>query len=161
MTLTGYGVFRIAMGTPSPLVVVTSNSMYPTFERGHLLVLQMQAPEDIHVGEIIVYNATWHYPAPVVHRVIARENISGVFYYTTQGDNNNDPDPFPVPYDRVIGVVIASIPWVGNITLFLQQPGVLPVIIVILIILMIIPEFLPKKDEEEVTEQDNNDAPNA
>ena len=149
VTLTGYGVFTLAMGTSSPLVVVTSDSMLPTFERGHLLVLQSRAPEDINVGDVVVYNATWYDLAPVVHRVIARENISGEYLYTVKGDHNDDPDPFPITYDQIIGVVVYAIPWIGNITLFLQQPGVLPIIIVFLIILMIVPEFLPKKDEKE------------
>jgi signal peptidase len=165
MTLTGYGVFRFAMGTPSPLVVVTSNSMYPELERGYLLVLQSQAPEDIHVGEIIVYNADWHASAPVVHRVIQRDYIDGEYRYYTQGDNNDNPDPYYRTYDDIVGVVIADIPWIGNITLFLQQPGVLPVVIVLLIVLMIIPEFLPKKEDEEAkastSEPDETDAPNA
>jgi signal peptidase len=151
VTLTGYGVFRIAMGTPTPLVVVTSESMSPTLERGYLLVLQKQAPEDINVGKIIVYNADWHTSAPVVHRVIQREYIDGEYRYYTQGDNNDNPDPYYRVYEDIVGVVIASVPWVGNITLFLQQPGVLPVIIVLLIILMIVPEFLPKKNDDEAS----------
>ena len=163
VTLTGYGVFRIAMGTPTPLVVVTSESMSPTLERGYLLVLQKQAPEDIIVGKIIVYNADWHTSAPVVHRVIQREYIDGEYRYYTQGDNNDNPDPYYRVYEDIVGVVIASVPWVGNITLFLQQPGVLPVIIVLLILLMIIPEFLPKDEKErtpEPTEEESNEAPN-
>ncbi|MHA1964565.1 MAG: signal peptidase I [Candidatus Thorarchaeota archaeon] len=149
VTLGGYGIFTVAMGTSSPLVVVTSDSMSPTLERGHLLVLQKQAPEDIHVGDIIVYNADWHTQAPVVHRVIQRDYVDGEYRYYTQGDNNHQPDPFYRIYDDIVGVVVFSIPIVGNITLFLQQPGVLPVVIVLLIILIMIPEFLPKKDRKE------------
>jgi signal peptidase len=164
ITLTGYGVFTVAMGTSSPLVVVTSDSMLPTLERGHLLVLQRQAPEDIQVGNIIVYNADWHTQAPVVHRIIQIENVTGEIRYYTQGDNNSQPDPFYRTYEDIVGVVVFSIPFIGNITLFLQQPGVLPIVLVCLIILMIIPEFLPKKDEEkkveEETAESQDDAPN-
>ncbi|MGD9396680.1 MAG: signal peptidase I, partial [Candidatus Thorarchaeota archaeon] len=63
-TLGGYGIFMVAMGTSSPLVVVTSGSMEPTFERGHLLVLQSRAPQDIKVGDVVVYTAVWHSQAP-------------------------------------------------------------------------------------------------
>ena len=157
VTLGGYGLFTIAMGTPSPLVVVTSESMSPILHRGYLLVLQKQAPEDINVGEIIVYNANWHPSAPVVHRVIQREYVDGEYRYFTQGDNNDSPDPYYRVYADIVGVVIVSIPWIGNITLFLQQPGVLPAIIVILIIIMIIPEFLPKKADNEVSETSSDE----
>jgi signal peptidase len=165
VTLAGYGVFTLAMGTSSPLVVVTSDSMLPTLERGYLLVLQRQAPEDVQVGDIIVYNADWHTQAPVVHRVIQREYVDGEYRYYTQGDNNNDPDPYYRIYEDIVGVVVFSIPWVGNITLFLQTPGVLPVVIVLLLIIMIVPEFLPKKDEqkdsEKGTSEPDNDVLNA
>ena len=159
----GYGIFMVGMGTSSPLVVVTSDSMSPTLERGYLLVLEHQAAEDILVGEIIVYNADWHSQAPVVHRVIQREFVNDEYRYYTQGDNNNQPDPFYRTYDDIVGVVIASVPFIGNITLFLQQPGVLPGVIVILIILMIVPEFFPNKDDDEADDtktESDTDAPN-
>jgi signal peptidase len=145
----GYGIFTIVMGTPTPLVVVTSGSMSPTLERGYLLVLQKQAPEDINVGDIVVYNATWHLEAPIVHRVIEREFIDGEYRYYTKGDFNTYTDDGYRTYDDIIGVVIFAIPWIGNITLFLQQPGVLPVILVLLVILIFLPDFLPKKDNKE------------
>ncbi|MFX1605084.1 MAG: signal peptidase I [Promethearchaeota archaeon] len=148
-TFGGYGVFMIAMGTPSPLVVVTSESMVPTFEIGHLLVLQAQAPEDIIVGDIVVYKATWHTQAPVVHRVIQVEYVDGEYRYYTQGDANSIPDQGYRTYDDIIGVVVFAIPWIGNITLFLQTPGVLPIILVLLIILIMLPEVYRKEDDDE------------
>ena len=145
----GYGIFTIAMGTPTPLVVVTSGSMSPTLERGYLLVLQKHAPDRILVGDIVVYNADWHTEAPVVHRVIQREFVDGEYRYYTQGDANGEPDIGYRTYDDIVGVVVLAIPWVGNITLFLQQPGVLPVILVVLVILIFLPDFLPKKEIKE------------
>jgi signal peptidase len=123
--------------------------MEDTLSRGHLLILQSQAPEDINVGEIIVYNADWHTQAPVVHRVIQRDYVDEEYRYYTQGDNNNQPDPSYRTYNEIVGVVIAAIPWIGNVTLFLQTPGVLPVVLVLLLILILVPEFLPKKDDED------------
>jgi signal peptidase len=148
-TLGGYGIFMVAMGTSSPLVVVTSGSMEPTFERGHLLVLQSRAPQDIKVGDVVVYTAVWHSQAPVVHRVIQIENVSGEYRYYTQGDANDTPDQSYRTYDDIVGVVVAAIPWVGNITLFLQTPGVFPIILLLLLILIILPEFLTGNDDEE------------
>jgi signal peptidase len=149
-TLGGYGIFMIGMGTNSPLVVVTSSSMSPTFERGHLLILQSRAPDSIHVGDVVVYNGAWHASAPVVHRVIQIEYVDGEYRYYTQGDANDTPDPGYRLYDDIVGVVVGAVPWIGNITLFLQTPGVLPVVLLLLIVLMILPEFFPKKDEEDI-----------
>ena len=156
-TLGGYGIFMVAMGTSSPLVVVTSGSMEPTFERGYLLVLQSKAPQDINVGDVIVYNADWHTGAPVVHRVIQIENVSGEYRYYTQGDANDTPDRDYRTYDDIVGVVVLDIPWIGNITLFLQTPGVLPVVLLILLILIFLPEFFTGKDDEEV--ESNTETP--
>jgi signal peptidase len=149
ITLGGYGIFTVVMGTPTPLVVVTSDSMSDTLERGHLLVLQSRAADDIHVGNIIVYNADWHTDAPVVHRVIQIDYVDDEYRYYTQGDNNPQPDPYYRLYEDIVGVVVFAIPWIGNITLFLQQPGVLPVVALVLIILIIAPEFLSKEENEE------------
>ncbi|MGY5863472.1 MAG: signal peptidase I [Candidatus Thorarchaeota archaeon] len=165
VTLGAFGLFTIGMGTSTPLVVVTSESMSPTLERGHLLVLQKQAPVDIEVDDIIVFNALWHLEAPVVHRVTEREYIDGEYRYTTQGDNNAVPDhPYTV-YEDIIGVVVSAIPYIGYITLTLQEPGVLPLVILVLIVIIILPEFIPKKDaESSKTENEetpvDNDAPN-
>ncbi|MFW9794429.1 MAG: signal peptidase I, partial [Candidatus Thorarchaeota archaeon] len=109
-TLGGYGLFMIGMGTPTPLVVVTSESMSPTLERGHLLILQKQAPEDVEVDDIIVFHASWHTEAPVVHRVIEIDYVGGEYHYWTQGDNNNHRDPTYTLYEDIVGVVVSAIP---------------------------------------------------
>ncbi len=153
-TLGAYGLFTIGMGTSTPLVVVTSGSMSPTLERGHLLVLQRQSPENVEVGDVIVFQASWHTEAPVVHRVIQRDNIAGEYRYYTQGDNNFHPDPAYTVYDNIMGVVISAIPNIGYITLVLQEPGVLPLVILVLIVIIIIPEFLPKKESGDDKSED-------
>jgi signal peptidase len=149
-TLGGFVLFSIGMGTSTPLVVVTSESMYPTLERGHLLVLQRQAPEDIVVDDIIVFNATWHTDAPVVHRVVQVDIIEGEYWYWTKGDNNQHIDYVPTSYDRIVGVVVSVIPFIGHITLALQEPGVLPLVIVVLIVIIILPELVPRNESEDL-----------
>ena len=153
-TLGAFGLFTIGMGTSTPLVVVTSSSMSPTLERGHLLVLQRQAPEDVEVDDIIVFNAIWHTEAPVVHRVIERVYVNEEYRYTTQGDNNPNPDHPYVLYEDIVGVVVSAVPFIGNITLILQEPGVLPLVILVLIVIIIVPEFLPKKESRDNERKD-------
>jgi signal peptidase len=165
-TLGAFGLFTIGMGTSTPLVVVTSSSMSPTLERGHLLVLQRQSPEDVEVDDIIVFHASWHPGAPVVHRVIEREYVDGEYRYTTQGDNNVHIDDGYRVYEDIVGVVVSAVPFIGNITLIMQEPGVLPLVILVLIVIMILPEFIPKKESEEnkkkdIDTSDNNEALNA
>ena len=148
-TLGAFGLFTIGMGTSSPLVVVTSESMSPTLERGHLLVLQRQAPEDVEIDDIIVFHASWHTEAPVVHRVIRIEYVTEEYRYFTQGDNNFHEDPTYTVYEDIVGVVVSAIPNIGYVTLILQEPGVLPLVIIVLLVIIILPEFIPKKDSGE------------
>ena len=83
------------------LNVVVSVSMEPVFYRGDIVVVEKTDcfginefnPNDVKVGDIVVYDATW-YNSPVVHRVINITNINGTTYYEIKGDNNKLPDPY-------------------------------------------------------------------
>jgi signal peptidase len=151
-TLGGYGLFTLSMGTSSPLVVVTSESMEPTLYRGDLLILQARAPEDIHLNDIVVYqenDGSWH-DGPIVHRVVEIVEVEGEYFYYTKGDNNAMPDPNERTYDEIVGVVVATIPWLGNISLFLRTTTGFVTMIVIFAIILIVPELIGSDDEDEV-----------
>ncbi len=160
ITLGGFGIFITAMGTSSPLVVVTSGSMSPTLERGHLLILQNRAPENILVGDIIVFEATWN-DDPVVHRVVRIETVGEEIHWFTQGDNrdtNPSEDPGYRVYEDIIGVVVFAIPYLGYVTLFLHEPAGLATVVILLLVIIIVPEILPKKEEEELEEEPLQDS---
>jgi signal peptidase len=148
ITLGSYGGFMIAMGTTSPLVVVTSESMIPTLQVGDLLVLQGRAQEHIHVGDIIVYQDSWYTDAPIVHRVVDIEIIEGVYHYITRGDANTHNDPGDRTIDEVIGVVVFRIPYLGNVSMFLRTPAGLAVIVIIFAVIIILPELVGKFELE-------------
>ncbi len=142
-TLSGYGLFMLAMGTNSPLVVVTSESMVPTLQVGDLLVLQHRAKEDIMLNDIIVFTASWYTKAPIVHRVIQIEIVNGEYRYYTKGDNNNYVDLEYRTYEDIIGVVVFRIPLVGHVSMFLQTLYGRAIVILIIIGLVL----LPSKEE--------------
>ncbi|MGY5858031.1 MAG: signal peptidase I [Candidatus Thorarchaeota archaeon] len=165
VTLGGYGAFTVAMGTSNPLVVVESESMLPTLEVGHLLVLQARGPEQIQVGDIIVFNTTYH-NKPIVHRVIEIENVTIItdnvttseLHYITRGDNNIDTDPMYRRHKDIIGVVVFAIPYIGHITLFLHQPYGFAIVLILFIALLILPEiFMKDKDEENKEEPEDSE----
>ena len=152
-TLGAYGAFTIAMGTSTPLVVVESKSMIPTLDVGYLLVLQSRAPDKIYLNNIIVFNADYH-DKPIVHRVKEIQIVDGEYRYFTQGDNNTLRDPGYRVYADIVGVVIAAIPYVGYVTLFLHQPYGLPIVLVVFIALIFLPEFFFKDEEKSEGEND-------
>jgi signal peptidase len=154
-TLGGYGAFTLAMGTSNPLVVVESYSMIPTLTKGDLLVLQSRAPDQIYVGDIIVFIAAYH-NKPIVHRVTAIEIIGDEYQYYTKGDNNTLPDPGHRDYEDIIGVVVFTIPLIGHVTLFLHEPYGLAIVLVLFFALLILPEFFMKDEDKEDTEESAN-----
>ncbi len=149
MTLGGYGLFTVSMGTSNPLVVVESESMLPTLEVGHLLVLQARAPEQIQVGDIIVFNAGYH-TKPIVHRIVEIQNVTGELHYYTLGDNNDLRDPGYRLHEDIIGVVVLAVPYVGHVTLFLHEPYGFAIVAVLFLALLILPEFFMKDEEDDV-----------
>ncbi len=104
--------------------VVVSGSMEPVFYRGDIVIVDKN-PEDIHTGDIIIYQASW-FPQPVIHRVIRVEKSNGTEYFITKGDNNPAPDPAVVYPQQVVAKVVTLdekpvvIPKIGYITLWIR-----------------------------------------
>ncbi|MHA1917007.1 MAG: signal peptidase I [Candidatus Ranarchaeia archaeon] len=147
-----------ALRSEFPIVVVTSESMVPTINVGDLALIAGVLPEDIQNGSIIVFQATWRGDSapPVIHRVInITEDGDGKLWFTTKGDNsatNPFPDPEECPEDRVYGVSVFIIPFLGHITLWLQTGFNYYIVIflfAVYIIMMFISEFRNKENEEE------------
>lgn len=127
-------IIIIAVLLAAHLNVVVSGSMEPAFYRGDIVVtegtniygIQEFNPEsDVHVGDVVVYNATW-YSEPVIHRVISEENVNGSKYFKIKGDNNNQADPYLVSPSQIrakvvnIGDNLFIIPKIGYVTLFFR-----------------------------------------
>ncbi len=159
-TFGGYGILCLAMGTPTPLVVVISESMEPNLYVGDLLILQVKAPEDIQVDDIIVFqDKTWEKDTRIVHRVVDIQEIDGILYYYTEGDNNDMQDPGERTYDEIIGVVVGRIPLIGNVSIFVREflEKYWLLVIVILVFVLIIPEIVKLKEDVEETDNPSTD----
>jgi signal peptidase I len=129
------GGLMILLLTDSPLRSVYSNSMnhygdnmtwrlyfekegIPTsnfplqegFARGDLLLIRGVEPEEIKVGDVIVYRS---YDRMIVHRVVQVISDGKNFFFVTKGDANKSPDFPPVRSDRVVGKVLVVIPKLG------------------------------------------------
>jgi signal peptidase len=145
-TLGGYGFFMLAMGTTSPLVVVTSQSMLPTLHVGDLAVIQARAPDRIGLGDIVVYeDTTYMVGTAIIHRVTNIQVVNGTYYYTTKGDNNTSADPGTRTYSEIVGVVVLVIPELGNVSLFLRTPEGLLLIVAVFLAILLVPEAACKK----------------
>ena len=91
--------------------VVISASMEPAVSKGSLVLTLPSGKYE--VGDIVAFE---HIRESVVtHRIIAAKNLAQGYLYSTKGDANNYEDAAPVSDKKVIGKVIASIPFAGNI----------------------------------------------
>lgn len=176
-TFGGYYIFKAAMGSEIPIVVVTSNSMEDTISKGDMLFVKYVPPEDIKNGtaedkdgDIIIYETqgvwTSEPPAdaPVVHRVIDKFQESGVWYFHTQGDNretNPYPDPpsspgaVDIPGDKIYGVVVGIVPYVGWIKIWLTKWNLaipLMAILGLLLVISIAYDLTHPEDEQDAEE---------
>jgi signal peptidase I len=134
----------------------------PTMHKGDIIIIQGVDPKTLNAdypnSDIIVFHRPDNPSELVVHRIISEEVREGKIYFLTKGDGNNPPDTWPNPpayhdpwgevsQDLVVGKVIMRIPWIGWITIGMQELGVsgtatVVPLIVILIILAIIVEFV-------------------
>ena len=111
----------------SPIVVVLSGSMEPSYYRGDILFLT-NYDEPFQVGDIVVYQMS--HEIPIVHRLITiqEKEIDGENYILTKGDNNNvddrglyDDGAFYINKRHILGKVRASAPYVGGLTILLND----------------------------------------
>jgi signal peptidase len=128
---------RIALRTTTPWIAVASGSMSPALNVGDLVIIQGVPPNQIKVGDIIVFDSPPS-PYPTIHRVIRVQNQSqNKTSFVTKGDVNVDEDA-PVAEDLVHGRVIYRIPILGYLAL---DPSIsIILILVIVVVILIWPE---------------------
>jgi len=90
---------KIALHTDSPLVIVISGSMEPTFYRGDVVLLKGASPSEIKVGDVVVYKRPYT-KYPIIHRVRGIIEYSGKRCFVIQGDNNWIHDFYPLDIEE-------------------------------------------------------------
>jgi signal peptidase len=101
----------LALSTDMPVVAVESNSMEPTFQRGDILILQGISPDQLEIGDIIVFSSPGQ-EIPVVHRIV-EINPDGTFQ--TKGDANARQLSFEKKIEsyQIHGKQVLIIPFLG------------------------------------------------
>lgn len=100
--------------------VVLSGSMEPTIHVGSVVVVKRINPEDVKVGDIIAFKTA---ESKTIHRVIEKIVEGNSFYFRTKGDANEDPDPWIVKPEDIIGVLHIQIPYYGYLIWFAKTPA--------------------------------------
>ena len=139
MTLALVGVRLVGL---QPYVVL-SGSMEPTYPVGSLIYVQKVDPHTLQVGDPITYMVSDN--TVVTHRIIQvleDETDPGTVRFFTQGDANDIPDAVSVHYRNVLGKPVFSLPYLGYVSNYIQNPpGTYVAICAALVLLMMV--FLP------------------
>jgi signal peptidase I len=108
------------LNNENPTLTVISYSMYPSLNRGDLILVRGTTLEEIEVGTVVVFR---HEKGLAVHRVVEIKGNKIV----TKGDANPEEDD-PITYDDIVGRVpaigdsLVRIPLVGRISLLAGPP---------------------------------------
>ena len=130
---------------------VISGSMEPTYSVGDLLYVKRVDADSIRAGDPITFILNENLVV-ATHRVVQVDAENQRFY--TKGDANEIADSEPVHFNNVIGVPQFSIPKLGYVSNFVQNPPGMYITLAVgagLILLVFLPDILKrqKKEEEE------------
>ena len=99
-------------------LIVGSGSMQPTLNVGDMVIITKASINDVAEGDIIAYVSE---QGIVVHRVYKIVKHENKYLVITKGDANNEPDSTPVDERLIIGKVVATIPKVGLLQLYMRE----------------------------------------
>lgn len=125
---------------------VISGSMEPTYHVGDLLYVKKTDVNTIRVGDPITFILNEDLVV-ATHRVVRVDAENHCFY--TKGDANEVEDGSPVHFNNVIGVPRFSIPKLGYVSDYIQNPPGTYVAIGLCAVLLVL-AFLPggKRDDD-------------
>ena len=106
------------------------------FNKGDIMVLKGKKPENIEIGDVIVFWSAKK--VPIIHRVVKKWQDNGMYFLQTKGDHNQDSiktptlDETKVSEDYIVGNAILRIPLLGYIKIWfvelVYEPVMKPII---------------------------------
>lgn len=124
---------------------VISPSMTPVYDVGDLIYVKEVDPYTIQPGDVITFIVNEDLVIGT-HRVVRVDTEKKCFY--TKGDANEIEDAEPVHFNNVIGVPQFSIPKLGYVSDFVQNPPGMYITVavgIVLIFLVFLPDLIGKK----------------
>ena len=136
--------------------VVLSGSMEPTYHVGSLIYVKDVNYKELKAGDPITYMLNEN--TVVTHRIIevmVDENDPDTIRYFTKGDANDMPDGSSVHYKNIIGKPVFTIPYLGYISNYIQNPpGTYVALAAGAILVMLV--FLPDLFEDDKKKEEDN-----
>lgn len=132
---------------------VLSGSMEPAYHTGALIYVKETDPYELKEEDVITFMVDED--TIVTHRiteVVPDENDSTVVRFRTKGDANDVEDGALVHYKNVIGTPIFTIPYMGYVANYIQNPPGTYIAIsagAILLLLVFLPDLFDDEKKEK------------
>ncbi len=136
---------------------VLSGSMEPEYHVGALIYVKEVDPFELKVGDDITFMLDEDTVA--THRIVGivpDEEDKSVIRFTTQGIANDAPDAAPVHYKNVVGSPVFTIPYLGYVANFIQNPPGTYIAIsagAFLLVLVFLPDLFRSDDDKKPKEK--------
>ena len=125
--------------------VIISGSMEPEIQIGDVVIAKKIKDEELKVGDIICFRQGH---SVITHRISKVIETSTGTEYKTKGDNNNAEDSGTITEAVIEGKVIKIVPYIGNISLLLQQRSIIVLIIGVFYIYLLFNNKIKNRKDE-------------
>ena len=136
---------------------VLSGSMEPTYHVGSLIYVKKIDPQDVKVGDPITFVLNENLVV-ATHRVVGIDiDDEGIIRYHTKGDANESEDGGTVHQGNLLGKPVFTIPYLGYVANFMQNPPGTYISIAggaVLVLLMFLPELIGAFTEDDKKESE-------
>ena len=100
-------------------IAIASGSMSPNINKGDVVVIEKKRDfQNLDIGQVIAYKKG---NIIVVHRLIKKLEIDGMYYFYTKGDANDSEDNYEITEDMFIGIVNIKVPYIGYPTVWVNS----------------------------------------
>ena len=135
------------------VLVVQSGSMEPNYHVGSLVYVKPVDASELETGDVITFELGGGVRG--THRIIEVLEENGSRSFRTKGDNNDDADFNPVLPENIVGEVKFTIPYLGFLITYIQQPPgtyVTISVVAVMLLLTILPDLIFPEEEKKKEE---------
>lgn len=100
------------------IIVVGSESMTGTINKGDAVVFEKYTNQEIKKGQVIIFN---YNNIQTIHRVVEVQRINGEYRYYTQGDANKRKDEDYRTKEDIYALVDLKVKYIGYPTLWVRE----------------------------------------
>ena len=104
---------------PYEPIAILSNSMAPSIKRGDVIIFKKtKKKKDLKKNAILIYHMN---DQMIVHRIVNIIDDDDTVFYQTKGDANKKKDSILVSSDKVEGVYIFHLKYIGYPSIWLNN----------------------------------------